>query len=122
MPKLLNPEAEAFFLGHSARDEVGTAFIESLQPLGEYEIRGDVRIYKSPYSVTNNVVFGGGAGTSHVFYRLAPEDRDIALKTGAEQSELGPEWVRLELFRPNWPKPDLTHWARRAYVSARSGK
>ena len=122
MSDVLNPEAEQFFLARSARDEVGSAFMDSLKPLGEYEIRGELRTYKSPYAVTAHIVFGGAAGTSHISYRLGLDDRDIALTTGAENSEIGPEWVRLELFRPNWPKPDLTHWARRAYVFARTGK
>jgi hypothetical protein len=122
MSNLLNPEAEAFFLARSARDEVGTAFVDSLKVLGEYEVRGDLGSYKSPYAVTADVVFGGAAGMSHVFYRLGQEDVEVALQTGAERAETGPNWVRIELFRADWPKPDLVHWARRAYVFAREGK
>ena len=119
---LLNPEAEAFFGSRSARDEVGTALLESLKRCGEYELRGDLRIYKSPYAVTTGLVFCGAAGTSDTFWRLGPEDRVIALATGGAETELGPEWVRIELFRPRWPRPDLAHWALRAYVFAREGK
>ena len=117
---LLNPEAEAFFLQRSARDEVGTALIESLKRLGEYELRGELRLCKSPYAVTSNIVFCGAAGTSDTFWRLAPEDRAIALATGADEAALGPEWVRVELFRPDWPRPDLAHWALKAYSFART--
>jgi hypothetical protein len=122
MSNLLNLEAEVFFLSRSARDDVGKEFMDSLKVLGVYEVRGDLGSYKSPYAVTANVVFGGAAGMSHVFYRLGPEDVEIALRTGAERAEIGPEWVRIELFRADWPKVDLVHWARRAYMFAREGK
>jgi len=93
--------------------------LEALKPLGEYEVRGELRIYKSPYASTKGIVFCGAAGTSDTFWRLAPADREIALATGAEEAEIGPDWVRIELFRPNWPNPDLHHWAVRAYDFAR---
>jgi hypothetical protein len=118
---LRNPEAEQFFLARSARDEVGTALIESLKRLGEYEVRGELHVYKSPYAVTRDVVFCGAAGTSDTYWRLRPEDRQIAVACGAESTELGEEWVRVVLFRPNWPRPDLAHWALRAYDFARTG-
>jgi hypothetical protein len=117
-----NPEAEAFFLARSARDEVGTALIESLKPLGEYEIRGELRNYRSPYAVTAGIAFCGAAGTSDTFWRWRPTDREIALATGAQSAEIGPDWVRIRLFRPDWPKPDLSHWALRAYDFARTGR
>ena|ERR1051325_8626005 len=114
-----NPEAEQFFLERSARDEVGTALLESLKPLGEYEVRGNLRAYKSPYAVTAETVFCGAAGTADTYWRLNAADRAIALATGAEQADIGPDWVRIPLFRPNWSKPDLAHWALRAYAFAR---
>ena len=119
---IANPEAEQFFLSHSAHVEVGSAVIESLKPLGEYELRGELRGHKSPYAVTANIVFCGAAGMSDTFWRLRPADHQIALATGAEQAAIGPEWVRIALFRPDWPKPDLPHWALRAYDYARTGK
>jgi len=118
---VLNPEAEQFFLSRSARDEVGMALIKSLEPLGEYEVRGDLRVYKSPYAVTADLVFCGAAGTADTFWRLRPEDRAIAMATGAQEATIGPQWVRIPVFRPNWPKPDLAHWALRAYDFARTG-
>jgi len=116
-----NPEAEQFFLARSARDEVGSPLIAALKPLGEYELRGELRSYKSPYAVTANIVFCGASGMTDTFWRLRPSDREIALATGAEAAPIGPEWVRIALFRPNWPKPDLAHWALRAYNYARTG-
>src|SRR5207248_2775685 len=116
---LANPEAETFFLSRSARDEVGMALIDSLKKCGEHEVRGDLRIYKSPYAVTANIVFGGAAGMRDTFWRLRPRDRAIALESGAREAEIGPAWVRIELWRPNWPAPDLAHWALAAYDFAR---
>jgi hypothetical protein len=118
---VVNPEAEQFFLSRSAHDEVGTALLESLKPLGEYELRGELRQYKSPYAVTANTVFCGAAGMTDTYWRLARSDREIALASGAEAAVLGADWVRIALFRPNWPKPDLAHWALRAYSYARTG-
>ena len=119
---LANPEAETFFLTRYARDEVGMAVIDSLKKCGEYEVRGDLRIYRSPYAVTANVVFCGAAGMCDTFWRLRPRDRAIALASGAAEAVIGPEnWVRIELWRPNWPAPDLAHWALAAYDFARRG-
>lgn len=119
---LINLEAERFFEGQAAHDEVGTALLESLQRLGEYEVRGDLRAYKSPYAVTANIVFCGAAGMSDTFWRLRSSDHRIALASGADQAVIGPEWVRIILFRPEWPRPDLAHWALRAYDFARTGR
>ncbi len=118
---LVNPEAEAFFLSRSARDEVGMALMDALKKCGEYEVRGDLRIYRSPYAVTANVVFCGAAGMCDTFWRLSPRDRAIALESGAREADIGAEWMRIELWRPSWPAPDLAHWALRAYDFARTG-
>ena len=37
-----NPDAEAFFLARSARDDVGVLLIDALKPLGEYELCGNL--------------------------------------------------------------------------------
>jgi len=118
---LLNPEAEQYFASLYARDEVGTALIDSLKRLGEYEVRGDLRIYRAPYAVTKDVVFCGAAGTSDTFWRLRPSDRRIALDTGAEAAAIGLDWVRIQLFRIDHPAPDPFYWALRAYDFARTG-
>jgi hypothetical protein len=118
----VNPEAEAFFLSRQAHDEVGTCFRESLRKLGEYEVLGDIRSFGAPYAVTAQVVFGGASDLSFVYYRLNARDRDIAFRTGGETTPIGPDWVRLELFRAHWPQVDLKHWSLRAYDFARTGK
>lgn len=121
LPMMRNPEAEEFFSSRSARDEVGTAVVEALKGLREYELRGELRVYRSPYAVTANTVFCGAAGMADTFFRLRPSDHTNALATGAEQATIGPEWVRIRLFRPGWPRPDLVHWALKAYDFARAG-
>ena len=69
-----------------------------------------------------NSVFCAAAGMGPGFWRLRQADVDVALATGARRTELGPEWVEIELFQANWPKPDLAQWALRAYDYARTGK
>ena len=115
----INPEAEAFFAALSAHRDVASEFAASLAKLGEYEVRSAPGEYGAQYAVTANTVFGGAAGMASTYWRLPPEDRTIALATGAAETELGPEWVEVRLFRSDWPNPDLRHWALRAYRYAR---
>ncbi len=118
MPR--NPDAEQYFLNLQAHDEVGLALRESLKRLGEYEVRGSIP-YCAPYAVTKDIVFCGAAGLSSTYWRLRPADYRIALETGAEPASIGPEWVCITLFRADYPKPDILHWALRAYDFARTG-
>ena len=118
---LLNPDAERFFLDRSAHDEVGTALLKSLERLGDYEVRGDLGNCKAPYAVTAGLVFCGASGMNDTYWRLRPADHAIALASGADPADLGPDWVRIALFRPGWPQVDLAHWALRAYEFARTG-
>ncbi|MBL6750300.1 MAG: hypothetical protein ISP90_07240 [Nevskia sp.] len=106
MVTIVNPQAESHFARQCARDEVGSAFIESLKGLGEYELRGELRVFRSPYVVTAGTVFGGAAGMAQVYYRLRPDDCAIALRCGADPAaQLGPGWVCFTLFRRDWPRP-----------------
>jgi hypothetical protein len=118
---MLNPNAEQFFLSRSARDEVGMALLDALKPLGEYKVFGQLQGYKAPYAVTADTVFCGASGMADTWWRLRIKDYEIALASGAKPTEIGPEWVRIELYRPDWPQPDLAHWALRAYDFARLG-
>ena len=56
------------------------------------------------------------------YWRLRQSDYLIAIATGAEPAPIGPDWVKIALFRTDWPRPDLAHWALKAYDFARSGK
>jgi hypothetical protein len=114
-----NPEAEAFFAALSAHSDVAAEFAAALAKLGQYEVRSAPREHGARYAVTSDTVFAGAAGMASTYWRLSPEDRVIALSTGAAESELGPDWVEVRLFRNDWPNPDLRHWALRAYGYAR---
>lgn len=117
-----NPEAEAFFFPLSAHSDVASELVASLKRLGEYEIRYAPREYGAAFVTTKNTVFCGAAGMNCTYWRLRPPDVDVALATGAVMAPLGPDWVAIELFRGNWPKPDLPFWALRAYDFARTGQ
>ena len=70
--------------------------------------------------VTNRRVFALGLGQRSVCYRIPEELHATALATGAtEAPEIGRGWVRFELYRANWPTPDLPFWTLRAYAAAR---
>ena len=119
---LRNPEAEQFFSSLSAHSDVGDALFSSLKKLGEYETRGNIKEFGAPFVITAETVFCGAAGMQDTFWRLRPDDHKIAIATGAEPAPIGKEWVKISLFRSDWPQPDLSHWSLRAYDFARIGK
>jgi len=56
------------------------------------------------------------------YWRLRPLDLSVALRSGAEQAPIGSGWVQMISFRDDWPRPDLSFWALRAYNYARTGE
>jgi hypothetical protein len=71
--------------------------------------------------VTNRKVFALGLGQRSVCYRLGQPLYAVALKTGATGAgEIGTDWVRFDLFRADWPAPDLPFWTLKAYAAARA--
>ena len=119
---LLNPEIEKHFEKLSAHSDVASELYSAVKRLGEYELRGGGPQYAAIYCVTKNIVFCAAAGMGSTFWRLRQDDVEIALATGARRTELGPEWVEIALYQANWPRPNLPHWALRAYDYARTGK
>ena len=119
---LQNPEAEAFFLALSAHSDVAGELAASLERLGEYEIHHAPRDYGAASVTPKNTVFCGAAAMNATYWRLRPADVEVALATGAVRASFGYDWVAIELFRSNWPKPDLPFWALRAYDFARTGQ
>jgi len=119
---LKNPEAAEFFSDLSAHSDLSSELFASLTKLGEFEQRGGADQFAAPYFVTAGTVFCAGAGMSDTYWRLRPSDVAIAIATGAELAPIGADWVRIPLFRSSWPRPDLGHWALRAYDFARTGK
>jgi len=119
---LRNPEADRFFAPLSAHSDVGAEIIGALKRLGEYElVRANSIEYGAFYAVTSQVAFCGASGMRDTYWRLRPSDVSIAYASGAEPTSIGPDWVKIECFRSDWPKPDLLHWALRAYDYARTG-
>jgi len=117
-----NPEVQEFFAPLSAHSDLASELASSLKRLGEYEIvRANRLEYGACYAVTAQLAFCGASGMRDTYWRLRPGDVAIALESGAKPAPIGPDWVRIECFRADWPKPDLLHWALRAYDYARTG-
>jgi hypothetical protein len=71
--------------------------------------------------VTRRRVFALAHDMRYVCFRLPKELVATAVETGGKAAtDIGPEWVRLELFRASYPAVDLPFWALRAYDAARS--
>lgn len=119
--RVKNPEIAAHFEALSAHSDVASELLSALAKLGEFEVHSGSHSCAAVYCVTKEIVFCAASGTSQTFWRLRPQDAVIALATGAEPADLGPEWVKITLFRADWPRPDLPHWALRAYDYARTG-
>jgi hypothetical protein len=118
---LQNPEVATRFEKLAAHSDVSSEVRSALKGLGEYEILHGPTEYPALYVVTRDVVFCAAAGMSSTYWRLRPDDVAIAARTGAYRTDIGPEWVEIRLFQSGWPKPDLRHWALRAYDFARTG-
>jgi hypothetical protein len=105
----------------SCHSDPGDALIRSAERCGEWvAFSPSFQQYRYVALVTNRTIFALGLGQRSVLYRLPPPAHAIALATGAvEASEIGPEWVRFELFRIDWPAPDLPFWTLSAYAAAR---
>ena len=73
--------------------------------------------------ITDRVAFALGHGQRSVCYRLPDPLRATALATGAvAAADIGDDWVRFELYRPDWPAPDLPFWTLKAYAAVRSAE
>jgi hypothetical protein len=119
---LRNPDVEKYFSKLSAHSDVADEFLKALKRLGDCQVSGPGDNYGALYAVTNGLVFCAAAGMSDTYWRLRPSDIKIARATGAACAAVGPEWVEIVLFRSDWPKPDIAHWALRAYDYARTGE
>lgn len=69
---------------------------------------------------TKGIIFGFAIGMDTIAFRLNTLFKQRALISGAgDYSVCGPEWVRFQPFRSDWPRPDWKFWARKAYVDVR---
>lgn len=117
-----NLEVQKFFAPLSAHSDVASELIGSLKRLAEYElVRANQLEYGAFYAITSQIAFCGASGMRDTYWKLRPSDVAIALASGAEPAPIGAYWVKIECFRADWPKPDLLHWALRAYDYARTG-
>lgn len=126
VPDSLKNEANAAVLAwladKSAHDEVATALINATRALGDVVAYcPDPKQFRYVVTATRGIIFGVATGMSTVSFRLDREMCKRALQSGAETaSEIGADWVSFTLFRNDWPAPDLTFWALKAYALARS--
>lgn len=118
---LQNPQVASRFEKLDAHSDVASELYSALAGLGEYEILHGSSEYPAPYVATRDIVFCAASGMNSTYWRLRPGDVAIAVRTGGYRTDIGPEWVEIRLFEPGWPKPDLRHWALRAYDFARTG-
>lgn len=117
-----NSSVLTYLAGHSAHSDGALALLEAVEPLGAAEV-----FCPSPdhfrYVVvhTSGTIFGFAQGTSRVAFRLDPELRSKAIRSGGESVDaIGSGWVSFEMFRSEWPEPDLSFWARKAYATVRA--
>ena len=105
----------------SCHSDTGDALIRSAERCGAWvAFSPSFQQYRYVALVTDRLVFALGLGLSAIVYRLPPPMHAIALATGGvEASEIGSDWVRFELFRADWPPPDLLFWTLKAYAAAR---
>ncbi len=121
-----NGDAMAYLRAHepSCHDEVAEALLRAAEGCGEWlAFSPSFEQYRYVALVANRRIFALGIGQRSVCYRLPPALRATALQTGAVAAEeIGKDWVRFELFRADWPKPDLAFWTLRAYACAREAR
>jgi hypothetical protein len=121
----VNAEVIAYLAEHrpSCHSDTGDALIRSAEKCGEW-LAFSPSFGQCLYValVTDRRIFALGIGQRSVLYRLPEELRSTALATGAtDAAAIGANWVRFQLFRADWPTPDLAFWTLRAYAAARAG-
>lgn len=69
---------------------------------------------------TDGAVFMIGIGMNSFGFLLDERMESRArISGGIALPEAGPGWVAFQVFRDDWPRPDLEFWARKAYSIAR---
>jgi hypothetical protein len=104
----------------SCHDDTAEALLRAAEGCGEWvAFSPSFEQYRYVALVTNRRIFALGIGQRSVCYRLPEALRTTAVQAGAVAAgEIGPAWVRFELFRADWPRPDLAFWTLRAYAFA----
>ena len=72
--------------------------------------------------VSRRTIFALGLGQRYVAYRLPEAPRATALAQGATQApQIGPDWVRFELYQLHRPAVNLPWWTLGAYTAVWEG-
>lgn len=105
----------------SCHSDVGEALIGSAEKCGDwFAFSPSFQNYKYVALITRRKIFALGVGQRTICYRMPQSLRATAISTGAaEANEIGASWVKFELFRNDWPSPDLPFWTLRTYAAAR---
>ncbi len=108
----------------SCHDDTADALLRAAEGCGEWVAYSpSFEQYRYVALVTNRRIFALGIGQRSVCCRLPQALRTTAVQTGAVAAgEIGPDWVRFDLFRTDWPRPDLAFWMLRAYAGAREDR
>ena len=79
-----------------------------------------LREYRYIALIANRQVFALGFGMNSLFFKLPDSLYRTALGAGAATvPEIGCNWVEIQLFRSDWPAPDIPFWMLKAYDAAR---
>lgn len=106
--------------GLSAHSDVAEVLEKAVAPLGAARTYcPDTGNYRYLLAYADKTVFSYAVGMNTVAFRLSPDFRRKAVKTGGVAVDaIGGEWVAFELFRTDWPEVDVRFWARKAYLFA----
>jgi hypothetical protein len=120
----LNTEENRSVLQHisglSAHSDVAEALEIAIEPLGAaHTYCPDPDNYRYLVAYANETVFSYAVGMGTVAFRLSPDLKYKAIKSGGEAVDsIDNKWVTFALFRSNWPEVDVRFWARKAYLFA----
>jgi hypothetical protein len=119
----INARVLAYLNDKSAHSDIASVLRSSVQPLGDVQVFSpDPAGYRYVLVSTAGVVFGFAIGMDTIAFRLDDRMKERALVTGGVPCpECGAEWIAVVHHRPDddWPKVDVSFWARKAYVCAR---
>ncbi|SRR5260221_14557799 len=89
--------------------------------LGDYQVICPLPAsYSYTFLSTKGVGFALAHGMSALSIAVPQTLVRRALDTGATaEPRIGAQWITLELFRADWPQPDLHFWLLKAYSHAR---
>ena len=124
LSRVINTPVLAYLQNLSAHSDITEVLRASVEPLGDVQtFCPDAASYRYVLVSTKGVVFGFAVGLDTIAFRLDSRMRERALATGGIICpECGAEWVAVVHRQPDddWPKVDVTFWARKAYVYART--